>query len=311
MSKIIGNTTATPFNLDGYATEEWVNSQPPCITGAGAPTTTTEGAVGCFYMDTTNGDVYKCIKVEGDVYTWVTDKSNKIIDVEYEESNKSDINPERVRRKIEFYDADGNAVDLSDAGAREKLHTGIYRIKVKSTAIVDYTEDFDEIKSNSVGEDIVVQQVIKYDTNNPDEFYRGKVVINQYLLSGLLSESMYYRQATINLDGSVTADDDWNNALARFEHTGDKVSDISEYADGENYEEYAEYVYPNVKAVVDYVENSKNKSTVIDDSADDVKYPTTKAVKNYTEELIANQSGGLIFSINEEGLLTISMKEEE
>ena len=33
--------------------------QIPCITGKGAPTTTTEGAVGCLYMDETYGEVYK------------------------------------------------------------------------------------------------------------------------------------------------------------------------------------------------------------------------------------------------------------
>ena len=42
----------------------------PCITGTGAPTTSTAGAVGCFYMDTANGDVYKCTAVSGGVYTW-------------------------------------------------------------------------------------------------------------------------------------------------------------------------------------------------------------------------------------------------
>ena len=30
----------------------------PCITGSGKPTDSTEGAVGCFYMDTDTGDIY-------------------------------------------------------------------------------------------------------------------------------------------------------------------------------------------------------------------------------------------------------------
>ena len=42
----------------------------PCITGTEAPTTSTEGAVGLLYMDTTTGDLYKCTKVAGDVHTW-------------------------------------------------------------------------------------------------------------------------------------------------------------------------------------------------------------------------------------------------
>lgn len=45
--------------------------QIPCITGAGAPTTTTEGAVGCLYMDTNTGALYKCIAVTDGIYTWV------------------------------------------------------------------------------------------------------------------------------------------------------------------------------------------------------------------------------------------------
>ena len=46
--------------------------QIPNILGSGAPTTTTEGAVGCLYMDTAseNGDMYKCIAVADNAYTW-------------------------------------------------------------------------------------------------------------------------------------------------------------------------------------------------------------------------------------------------
>lgn len=47
------------------------SKQIPCILGSGAPTTSTEGAVGLFYMNTDNGDVYKCIAVVDGVYTWV------------------------------------------------------------------------------------------------------------------------------------------------------------------------------------------------------------------------------------------------
>lgn len=55
------------FNLLGVEAK-----QIPSIVGEGAPTPSTEGAVGCFYMDTLTGDVYKCTAVEGDVYTWET-----------------------------------------------------------------------------------------------------------------------------------------------------------------------------------------------------------------------------------------------
>ena len=44
------------FNLFGIEAR-----QIPCITGEGAPTISTEGAVGCFYMDTLTGDVYKYV----------------------------------------------------------------------------------------------------------------------------------------------------------------------------------------------------------------------------------------------------------
>ena len=53
------------FNLLGVEAK-----QIPCITGEGAPTTSTEGAVGCFYMDTTNGKMYKCTNVADGIYTW-------------------------------------------------------------------------------------------------------------------------------------------------------------------------------------------------------------------------------------------------
>lgn len=47
-------------------------SQIPCILGKGEPTTATVGAVGCQYMDTDNGNMYKCIAVLDGVYTWVS-----------------------------------------------------------------------------------------------------------------------------------------------------------------------------------------------------------------------------------------------
>lgn len=44
----------------------------PCITGSGAPTSSTEGAVGCLYMDADTGNMYKCTAVSDGVYTWET-----------------------------------------------------------------------------------------------------------------------------------------------------------------------------------------------------------------------------------------------
>lgn len=45
--------------------------QIPAAPGSGAPTTATEGAVGCLYMDTDTGNLYKCTSVADGVYTWV------------------------------------------------------------------------------------------------------------------------------------------------------------------------------------------------------------------------------------------------
>ena len=53
------------FNLFGVDAK-----QIPSILGSGAPTNDTEGAVGCFYMDTDTGTVYKCTAAESGVYTW-------------------------------------------------------------------------------------------------------------------------------------------------------------------------------------------------------------------------------------------------
>ena len=44
--------------------------QIPSITGEGAPAVTTEGAVGCLYMDTLSGDMYKCIAVNEEEFIW-------------------------------------------------------------------------------------------------------------------------------------------------------------------------------------------------------------------------------------------------
>ena len=45
-------------------------AQIPCIKGKGVPTTKTAGAVGCLYMDTDNGDMYKCTAVKDEAYIW-------------------------------------------------------------------------------------------------------------------------------------------------------------------------------------------------------------------------------------------------
>lgn len=51
--------------------------QIPCIKGEGTPTTKTEGAVGCFYMNTLTGVLYKCIAIDNGAYTWTTFEGEK------------------------------------------------------------------------------------------------------------------------------------------------------------------------------------------------------------------------------------------
>ena len=48
----------------------------PCINGEGEPTESTEGAVGCLYMDVNTGCIYKCISVDNFTYTWVSAEGN-------------------------------------------------------------------------------------------------------------------------------------------------------------------------------------------------------------------------------------------
>ena len=40
------------------------------LTGTTAPTTSTAGAVGQFYLNTTTSILYQCANVNGSVYTW-------------------------------------------------------------------------------------------------------------------------------------------------------------------------------------------------------------------------------------------------
>lgn len=51
-------------------TAEVETKEIPCIPGSGAPTSATEGAVGCLYMDTLTGKIYRCTSAAGGVYSW-------------------------------------------------------------------------------------------------------------------------------------------------------------------------------------------------------------------------------------------------
>lgn len=67
-----------------------------------------------------------------------------------------------------------------------------------------------------------------------------------------------------------------------------------------------------VKQVLDKKEEVSNKVNVIDDSADNRTYPTTGAVKKFAEGIndkTKSALGGLVFSVNENGILNISKEE--
>ncbi|MBE6976214.1 MAG: leucine-rich repeat domain-containing protein [Ruminococcaceae bacterium] len=55
----------------------------PTIPGVGAPTAATVGAVGCLYMDTDTGALYKCIAAVDGVYTWVAADKPAATDAKY------------------------------------------------------------------------------------------------------------------------------------------------------------------------------------------------------------------------------------
>lgn len=55
--------------------------QIPCIPGSGAPTESTEGAVGCLYMDTKTGNLYKCRAASQGVFKWEVATAAELADV--------------------------------------------------------------------------------------------------------------------------------------------------------------------------------------------------------------------------------------
>lgn len=67
-----------------------------------------------------------------------------------------------------------------------------------------------------------------------------------------------------------------------------------------------------VRAELDKKEEASNKANVIDETADNKTYPTTGAVKKFAEGLnneTKTALGGLVFKVNENGILNISKEE--
>jgi len=65
-----GQAIAANLLLVKQAIENQGNGSGGTLTGKGAPTTATEGAVGMLYMDTDTGELYKCTAVADGAYTW-------------------------------------------------------------------------------------------------------------------------------------------------------------------------------------------------------------------------------------------------
>ena len=74
-------------------------TQIPATPGSGAPTTATEGAVGCLYMDTNTGNLYKCTAAADGVYTWV---------------EASSVTDEQIAQAVEDYMVENPVNDPTD-----------------------------------------------------------------------------------------------------------------------------------------------------------------------------------------------------
>ena len=102
--------------------------QIPCIVGEGSPTESTYGAVGMLYMDSSNnGEMYKCVKVEDDKYTWV-----KMISED--SGGNQDYTTLTNKPKI-------NGVELSGNKTAEELGIGQPTDEQVSTAVSAYLDE--------------------------------------------------------------------------------------------------------------------------------------------------------------------------
>ena len=78
-------------------------AQIPSITGDGAPTESTEGAVGCLYMDKATGNMYKCTSAVDGVCVWkpIIDKDNILNYITYEVTGDNTVTITNCFKEIE------------------------------------------------------------------------------------------------------------------------------------------------------------------------------------------------------------------
>ena len=85
------------------------------IRGSGAPTAETEGAVGCLYMDTDTGNIYKCVGVANGVYTWLDLGGAVAVPSTYRHIRTVTVTEEEGAKQIDVdTDSEGNPFACSD-----------------------------------------------------------------------------------------------------------------------------------------------------------------------------------------------------
>jgi len=246
--------------------------QVACITGAGEPTASTEGDVGCFYMDTNTGDVYRCTKVENDIYTW--EKENEgIIQVSH---SPTDYN------KIPVFSKTGTvAQSIDDA------HIGIFKCSG-----VHYSSN-----SKFIASALIFQT--RYEKEDTESNETVEDVINQTMFS----DDGKLRTRTVNTSNFPVTDMEWetvdissmSNLLSKIEthaNNSDNPHNVTKEQVGlsnvDNTSDIDKPVSSATQTALVEKEDIVNKSTVIDNTADDTKYPTTKAVVDYVENEVDN-----------------------
>ncbi len=156
-------------------------AQIPSIKGTGAPTTETYGAVGCLYMNTDNGDMYKCISDTDGVYIWETIDGNSTRRYYYTSLSAAvaDLNAETTEN-----------ADATVETAACSLYTGANNEQVlELLADIELTETVTITASN-----------IKFNLNGHQITYTGNYSLkfegNNSMLDGRVAGSKLYAKDT-------------------------------------------------------------------------------------------------------------------
>lgn len=222
----------------------------PCIKGSGAPTTATEGAAGCFYMDTATGEVYKCTAVQNGVYTW------KYFDV------SGDI--EALKNELSAIKSVGFNIDsagegyVDDISSFEKVDNAAWN--VTSTGESEFASEAYEYYKKNVYEGETYHIVTRasgtfphirlYDASgegttvaSETTVYDGYLTIPTGIVSILINNHKKYNTAVIEKgavtdETSITPKDDYLYGK-RLVACGDSITDASN-PEGGYFQSYAE-----------------------------------------------------------------------